>query len=53
MDALSEFLRVVHLVGAIFIHGRFSAPWCYLSPPAESAAPVLQRSRPRLRDWVD
>lgn len=48
MDALSEFLRVVHLVGAIFIHGRFSAPWCYLSPPAESAAPVLQPNADRV-----
>ena len=32
MDALSETLRVVRLVGAIFIHGRFTAPWCYQSP---------------------
>ena len=28
MDALSETLRVVRLVGAIFIDARFSAPWC-------------------------
>ena len=26
MDALSETLRVVRLVGAIFINGRFTAP---------------------------
>ena len=32
MDALSETLRVVRLVGAIFIQGRFTAPWCYQSP---------------------
>src|SRR4029453_13515418 len=40
MDALSETLRVVRLVGAIFINARFTAPWCYLSPSATSAAPV-------------
>lgn len=42
MDALSETLRVVRLVGAIFIHGRFTAPWCYQSPHADSAAPLLE-----------
>ncbi len=42
MDALSETLRVVRLVGAIFIHGRFTAPWCYESPHADTAAPVLE-----------
>jgi len=42
MDALSQTLRVVHLVGAIFIDGRFTAPWCYASPPASAAAPVLE-----------
>jgi AraC-like DNA-binding protein len=42
MDALSETLRVVRLVGAIFIQGRFSAPWCYQSPPADSAARLLE-----------
>ena len=40
MDALSETLRVVRLVGAIFIHGRFTAPWCYQSPHADAAAPA-------------
>ena len=40
MDALSETLRVVRLVGAIFINARFTAPWCYQSPSADSAAPV-------------
>jgi len=38
MDALSETLRVVRLVGAIFINGRFTAPWCYQSPRADTAA---------------
>ena len=42
MDALSETLRVVRLVGAIFIHARFTAPWCYQSPRADSAATLLE-----------
>ena len=42
MDALSETLRVVRLTGAIFISARFSAPWCYASPAAETAAPLLE-----------
>jgi AraC-like DNA-binding protein len=48
MDALSETLRVVHLVGAIFIQGRFSAPWCYQSPRADSAAPLLEPGAERV-----
>jgi AraC-like DNA-binding protein len=48
MDALSETLRVVHLVGAIFIQGRFSAPWCYQSPCADSAAPLLEPGAERV-----
>lgn len=42
MDARSETLRVVRLVGAIFLQGRFIAPWCYQSPSADSAAPILE-----------
>jgi AraC-like DNA-binding protein len=42
MDALSQTLRVVRLVGAIFINARFTAPWCYDSPAASSAARVLE-----------
>ena len=42
MDALSETLRVVRLTGAIFINGRFTAPWCYQSPHADSVAPILE-----------
>lgn len=42
MDALSQTLRVVRLVGAIFLHARFTAPWCYQSPPARFAAPLLE-----------
>ena len=48
MDALSETLRVVRLVGAIFINGRFSAPWCYQSPRADSAAPLLEPGAERV-----
>jgi AraC-like DNA-binding protein len=44
MDALSETLRVVRLVGAIFISARFTAPWCYQSPSADTAAPFLEPS---------
>lgn len=42
MDALSETLRVVRLVGAIFINARFTAPWCYQSPSAAEVVPVLE-----------
>jgi AraC-like DNA-binding protein len=48
MDALSETLRVVRLVGAIFIQGRFTAPWCYQSPTADSAAPFLEPGAERV-----
>ncbi len=42
MDALSETLRVVRMVGAIFINAKFTAPWCYQSPSAAQAAPLLE-----------
>ena len=48
MDALSQTLRVVRLVGAIFLHGRFTAPWCYQSPHADAAAPFLEPSAERV-----
>jgi len=48
LDALSETLRVVRLTGAIFIQGRFSAPWCYASPSAETVAPYLEPSADRV-----
>jgi AraC-like DNA-binding protein len=48
MDALSETLRVVHLVGAIFINGRFTAPWCYQSPRADAAAQLLEPGAERV-----
>ena len=48
MDALSQTLRVVRLIGAIFINARFSAPWCYQSPSADAAAPVLEPGAERV-----
>jgi AraC-like DNA-binding protein len=48
MDALSETLRVVRLVGAIFINARFTAPWCYQSPRADAAAPLLEPTAERV-----
>lgn len=48
MDALSETLRVVHLIGAIFINARFTAPWCYQSPRADTAAPLLEPGAERV-----
>lgn len=48
MDALSETLRVVRLVGAIFIQAKFTAPWCYQSPRADTAAPVLEPGAERV-----
>jgi AraC-like DNA-binding protein len=48
MDALSETLRVVRLVGAIFIQARFTAPWCYQSPRADTAAPFLEPGAERV-----
>lgn len=48
MDALSETLRVVRLVGAIFIRARFTAPWSYPSPPADAMAPILEPGAERV-----
>jgi len=48
VDALSETLRSVQLVGAIFIDARFSAPWCYQSPRADFAAPLLEPGAERV-----
>ncbi len=48
MDALSATLRVVHLVGAIFINARFTAPWCYRSPEAREAAAHLEPGADRI-----
>ena len=41
MDVLSDVLRTVKLQGALFFNGEFSAPWCFLSAHASTAAPKL------------
>ncbi len=42
MDALSDVLRVAHLVGGVFLHAEFSAPWCMAARIApEHCAPVM------------
>ena len=48
MDALSQTLSVVRLVGAIFINAKFTAPWCYQSPSAAAAAPLLEPGAERV-----
>lgn len=48
MDALSQTLRVVRLTGAIFVNARFTAPWCYRSPRADSVAPILEPGAERV-----
>ena len=48
MDALSQTLRVVRLVGAIFIKAKFTAPWSYQSPQAATAAPLLEPGAERV-----
>jgi AraC-like DNA-binding protein len=48
MDALSQTLKVVHLVGAIFINAKFTAPWCYLSQRADSVASLLEPGAERV-----
>jgi AraC-like DNA-binding protein len=48
MDALSQTLSVVRLVGAIFINAKFTAPWCYQSPSAGAAAPLLEPGAERV-----
>jgi AraC-like DNA-binding protein len=47
-DALSQTLDVVRMTGAIFINARFTAPWCYRSPSASSAARILEPSAERV-----
>ena len=52
MDALSETPRAVHLVGAIFIQGRFAAPWYCQTASADAAALVLEPSAEPGRRWL-
>src|ERR1700744_1386351 len=37
MDALSDVLRLVHLGGAVYLNGDFTAPWCVVG----QATPAL------------
>jgi AraC-like DNA-binding protein len=40
-DALSNILQVVHLTSAVFFNAKFTAPWCYASPPSSAVIPHL------------
>lgn len=51
MDALSETFRAVRLVGAVFINARFTAPWCYQSPRADTVASYLEPGAERILIW--
>jgi AraC-like DNA-binding protein len=44
MDALSEALSSVRITGAIFFNAEFTAPWGFVSPPAQLVAPALAPS---------
>jgi len=48
MDALSEVLKVVRLGSAVFFHARFTAPWCFQTPEAESVMQTLHPGAERL-----
>lgn len=48
MDAFSEVLNGVTLKGAVFFTAELSAPWCFLSPPSRTLAPVVVRGTPHL-----
>ena len=41
MDALSEVLRIISLDSAIYFNAEMSEPWCFLSPQADTLAPVF------------
>jgi AraC-like DNA-binding protein len=42
VDALSDVLRAVRLVGGVFLHAEFSEPWCVLSQATpEDCRPFL------------
>jgi AraC-like DNA-binding protein len=48
MDALSEVLKVVRLGSAVFFNARFTAPWCFHAPQAESVMHKLHPGAERL-----
>ena len=41
MDALSEVLKIISLDSAIYFNAEMSEPWCFLSPQADTLAPVF------------
>ena len=49
MDAFSTALSSVHVKAAIFVDAEFSAPWGFVSPPAERIAPIVAPGVERLR----
>ncbi len=48
MDAFSEILSGLKLNGALYFSAEFSAPWCFLSPPSRTLAPLLAPGAPHL-----
>ena len=48
MDALSEVLKVLQFDSAIFFNARFTAPWCFASPEAETVGRQINAGSQRL-----
>lgn len=48
MDAFSAALSSVHVKAAIFVDAEFSAPWGFVSPPADEIAPIVAPGVERL-----
>jgi AraC-like DNA-binding protein len=48
MDALSEVLKILQFNSAIFFNARFTAPWCFASPEAETVARQVNAGSERL-----
>lgn len=48
LDLLADVLRMIHLSGAIFFRGEFSAPWGLVSPGPREIARVLAPEAERL-----
>jgi AraC-like DNA-binding protein len=48
MDAFSAALNSVHVKAAIFVDAEFSAPWGFISPPADEIAPIVAPDVERL-----
>lgn len=48
MDALSEAMRAVHVSGALFFTGEFSAPWRFATPGQDQVRAVVSPDSERL-----